>query len=74
MLNVFQHQLMEEQAQNTTKNQTKKTNTTTSQNTTPQYTQSTKNLPHISDNFSNVDAKKVREAILSWHNSERNSV
>jgi hypothetical protein len=72
MLNVFQHQLMEEQAKNTTKNQTKKTNTTTSQNTT--YTQSTKNLPHISDNFSNVDVKKVREAILSWHNSERNSV
>lgn len=72
MLNVFQHQLMEEQAQNTTKNQTKKTNTTTSQNTT--YTQSTKNLPHISDNFSNVDVKKVREAILSWHNSERISV
>lgn len=74
MLNVFQHQLMEEQSQNEAKNQTKNTNTTTSQNTTPQYTQSTKNLPHIPDNFSNVDVKKVREAILSWHNSERNSV
>ena len=73
MLNVFQHQLMEEQAKNATKNQTKTKNTTTSQNTTLQYTQSTKNLPHISDNFSNVDVKKVREAIVSWHNDERNS-
>jgi len=74
MLTVFQHELMEEQNKNVSKNQTKKTNTTTSQNTTSQYTQSTKNLPHIPDNFSNVDVKKVREAILSWHNSERNSV
>ena len=74
MLNVFQHQLMEEQVKNISKNQTKTKNTTTFQNTTPQYTQSTKNLPHISDNFSNIDVKKVREAIVSWHNDERNSV
>jgi hypothetical protein len=73
MLNVFQHQLMEEQVKNISKNQTKTKNTTTFQNTTPQYTQSTKNLPHISDNFSNIDVKKVREAIVSWHNDERNS-
>ena len=31
-------------------------------------------LPHISDNFSNIDVQKVREAILSWHNAERKNV
>ena len=31
-------------------------------------------LPSISDNFSNIDEQKVRNAILSWHNDERKSL
>lgn len=32
------------------------------------------NLPTLSDNISNIDEQKVRDAILSWHNEERNIV
>lgn len=76
MLNVFQHELKEEQSKTTTKNQTKNTTTTkkTSQKTTSQTTASLKNLPHISDNISNINVQKVRDAVLTWHNEERTSV
>ena len=76
MLNVFQHELQEEQSKTTTKKQTKNTTTTkkTSQKTTSQTTASLKNLPHISDNISNINVQKVRDAVLTWHNEERASV
>ena len=61
MLNVFEHELKEEQANNpiTTNNIT---------------SAKIDNLPHLSDNLSNVDVQKVRNAILSWHNEERRNV
>ena len=34
----------------------------------------TSKLPHMSDNFWNINEQKVREAILSWHNEERKSL
>ena len=71
MLNVFQHELKQEQAAKTST--TKTTSTKTSTNTTTKTT-STKNLPHLSDNFSNINEQKVRNAILSWHNDERESL
>jgi len=75
MLNVFQHELRQEQAAKTSKSSTTKTTSTkTSTTTTAKKTTSTKNLPHLSDNFSNIDEQKVRNAILSWHNAERQSV
>lgn len=77
MLTVFQYELTEEQSKKDTKKQTKNTNTTpktTVQTTSSQMIASVRNLTKLSDNFSNVDVKKVREAILSWHNDERNSV
>ena len=37
-------------------------------------TQKVSNLPHLSNNFSNIDEQKVRDAILSRHNEERNNV
>ena len=66
MLNVFQHELKQEQAAKTSK--------TTSKTTSTNKTTSTKKLPHLSDNFSNINEQKVRNAILSRHNDERESV
>ena len=54
MLNVFQHELRQEQATKASKTSTK--------------------LPHLYDNFSNIDEQEVRNAILSWHNDERHNV
>ena len=59
MLNVFQHELQQEQ--------TKSSSKTTS-------TISSTKLPHLSDNFYNINEQKVRDAILSWHNDERYNV
>ncbi len=78
MLNVFQHQLLQEQTAktSTTKTSSSKISTTatkTSSSTTTKTT-STKKLPHLSDNFTNIDEQKVRDAILSRHNNERKSV
>ena len=79
MLNVFQHELRQEQASKTSKTSTTKTTSTktstktSASTTTTKYT-STKNLPHLPENFSNIDEQKVRSAILSWHNDERESV
>ena len=75
MLNVFQHELRQEQAAKTSKSSTTKTTSTKASNNTTytKYT-STKSLPHLSDNFSNIDEQKVRNSILSWHNDERYNV
>lgn len=58
MLNVFEHELKEEQLNNPIIQTSAKIN----------------NLPHLSDNLPNVDIQKVRDAILSWHNEERRNV
>lgn len=67
MLTVFQHELWEEQAKNSSLWSSITVNNT---QTTPKIN----GLPHISDNFSNIDVQKVRNAILSWHNYERQSL
>lgn len=67
MLRVFEYELKEEQAKNNSKNQTSNSTITTQKI-------SKSNLPHLSDNFSNINEQKVREAILSRHNEERNNV
>ncbi len=75
MLNVFQHELRQEQAAKTSKSSTTKTTSTkTPTNTTSTKYTSTKNLPHLSDNFSNINEQKVRNSILSRHNDERYNV
>ena len=73
MLNVFQHQLKEEQAKAEAKNTSKSSKSTSTTKTSYSSKSSTK-LPHLSDNFSNIDEQKVRDAILSWHNDERDSL
>ena len=70
MLNVFQHELKQEQSKSTSKSTTK----TTSTNKTSTSNKSSTKLPHLSNNFSNIDEKKVRNAILSRHNEERYNV
>ena len=72
MLSVFQYELKKEQAAKTSKwSTTKTTSTKISTSTTTIKTTSTNKLPHLSDNFSNINEQKVRDAILSWHNYER---
>lgn len=66
MLKVFEYELQEEQANNTT--------THAAANNIIQSTPKIGNLPHLSDNFSNIDTQKIRNAILSWHNEERASL
>ncbi len=73
MLNVFQHELWQEQASKTSKTSTTKT-TSNKISTTSTTKASTKKLPHLSDNFTNIDEQKVRNAILTRHNDERESV
>ena len=73
MLNVFQHELRQEQATKASKTSTK-TNTTSTTKTTTSSNKSLTKLPHLYDNFSNIDEQKVRNAILSWHNDERENV
>ena len=68
MLRVFEYELKEEQSKSNSKNQTSNNNTITTQKI------SKSNLPHLSDNFSNINEQKVRETILSRHNEERNNV
>lgn len=67
MLKVFEYELEEEQRKSGSK-------TTSSKNTTSTTKSSTINLPHLSDNFSNINEQQVRDAILSWHNEERNNI
>ena len=83
MLNVFQHELKQEKEKSESKktsstktSTTKSTSTTktTSTNKTSTSNKSSKNLPHLQDNFSNINEQKVRDAILSRHNDERESL
>ena len=69
MLNVFEHELKQEQSQNNSVNQI-----TNGSIITQEFSESLRSLPRFSDNFSNIDAQTVRKAILSWHNEERNNV
>lgn len=64
MLKVFEYELKEEQAKNKSSNKT---------NATTQKTYKS-DLPHLSNNFSNINEQKVRNAILSRHNEERNNI
>ena len=73
MLNVFQHELQQEQATKSSKTSSKTTSSKASSSTTAKKA-SIKSLPHLQDNFSNIDEEKVRNAILSWHNDERDSL
>ena len=71
MLRVFEYELKEEQAKNNSnKNQTKSNKSTST--TTQKISKS--DLPHLYDNFSNIDEEEVRDAILSRHNDERDSL
>ena len=72
MLEVFEYELKEEQA----KNWNKSTSNKVSSNSSTQTNQSTPKLklPHLSDNFSNIDEQKVRNTILSRHNEERKNI
>ena len=72
MLSVFEHELWQEQA----KTWNKSTSNKVSSNSSTQTTQSAPKLklPQLSNNFSNIDEQKVRDAILSRHNEERKNV
>ncbi len=69
MLEVFEYELKEESLKNNTNNKT----SGTIQNTIQQSAK-LQELPHLSDNLPNVNVQKIREAILSWHNKERNNI
>lgn len=72
MLRVFEFELQEELAKSDGKTNTK---ASSSKNTTVSTTKSsTKDLPHLSDNFPNINEQKVRDNILSWHNEERYNI
>ena len=60
MLRIFEDKLKEEQTKSSLDIQI--------------FSESTINLPHLSDNFSNIDEQKVRNAILSRHNEKRNNI
>jgi hypothetical protein len=70
MLRVFEYELKEEQSKNNSKNQTTSNKTTTT--TTKKISRS--DLPHLYDNFSNIDEQKVCDSVLSRHNEERDSL
>ena len=69
MLRVFEYELQEEQSKSNSSNKQ-----TTSDKTMTTKKASISDLPHLSDNFSNIDEQKVRDAVLSWHNEERYNV
>ncbi len=69
MLEVFEYELKEESLKNAANNKT----SGTIQNTIQQSAK-LQELPHLSDNLPNVNVQKIREAILSWHNKERNNI
>ena len=78
MLNVFQHELKQEQSKSSTSKSTNKTTNTTKTTTSTSKTYTTNKsstkLPQLSDNFSNIDEQEIRDAILSRHNDERYNV
>ena len=63
MLNVFQHQLIEEN----------KNNPDFYELNLSLWGKVT-SLPVLSDKFSNIDVDEVRKAVLGWHNAERRSL
>lgn len=69
MLKVFEAELAQEQSKKSSNNQT-----TSSKTTVNTQKISKSDLPHLSDNFSNINEQKVRDTVLSWHNDERNNV
>jgi hypothetical protein len=69
MLNVFEHELMQEQSQSVSNKQNDGDGVVIKN-----FSESTKNLPHLPDSLINVDIQKVRESILFWHNKERNNI
>ena len=71
MLRVFEYELKEEQSKDSSKK-----NQNTSNDSTSIATQriSRSDLPHLSDNFSNIDEEKVRDTVLSRHNEERSNI
>lgn len=69
MLEVFEYELKEESLKNAANNKT----SGTIQNTIQQSAK-LQELPHLSDNLPNVNVQKIREAVLSWHNKERNNI
>ena len=73
MLKVFEYELKEEQSQ-TQHSSNKKDSQTTSNKSTNNTNNTTKKLPHLLDNFSNINEQKVRDAVLSRHNEERKNV
>lgn len=81
MLNVFEFQLKEEQSKSWSKTTTSKANSsssnkssTTSKSTTQTSKSTISKLPDLSDTFTNIDVNRVREAVLSRHNDERENV
>ena len=70
MLRVFEYELKEGQSKNNSKNQTTSNKTTST--TTKKISRS--DLPHLYNNFSKIEKKKVRDSVLSWHNEERDSL
>ena len=73
MLKVFEYELKEEQSK-TQNSSNKKGSQTTSNKSTNNTNSTTKKLPHLLDNFSNINEQKVRDAVLSRHNEERKNV
>ena len=73
MLNVFEYELKENQTKDNSKNQTL-SNKSSTKNTAATQKKSKSDLPHLSDNLSNIDVQKVRDAVLSRHNEERYNV
>ena len=66
MLKYYQNELDKEQIKNVSGN---------SENSSDQkISWSTKDLPHLSDNFWNIDVQAVRKVVLTWHNDERDNV
>lgn len=63
MLNVFQHELIEENKNNSDSGQV-----------TLSLGGKVTSLPVLSDKFSNIDVDEVRKAVLGWHNAERKSL
>ena len=66
MLNVFQHQLIEENKNSQNNSDFYEVNLNLGGKMTK--------LPVLSDKFSNVDINEVRKAVLKWHNDERRSL
>lgn len=66
MLNVFQHQLIEENKNNQNNTDFYEVNLNLGSKVTK--------LPVLFDKFSNINVDEVRKAVLKWHNDERKSL